>query len=231
MHHLNVDQHSDQRRGGCGQSGDEPSNRLAKGREIGRRTRVRVDGAQHAEGSAVRGHRRTAVAQKRRHHAGERGDAHHAGRHHQDRNDQEERERVREKEAVIVRRRTADAKAAPGDDAVRKGYENQSHDAELLADGGQHEIRVARRQIPCVAEAEAGAKRPACREGPNRLSDLVSAGDGVVPGRLPHSDALGKRMRDVQPIPDIETSHHQHEPRRGEANPAPGHGVHREEYA
>ena len=52
MHHLNVDQHSDQRRGGCGQSGDEPSNRLAKGREIGRRTPIRVDRAQHPEANA-----------------------------------------------------------------------------------------------------------------------------------------------------------------------------------
>jgi hypothetical protein len=124
-----------------------------------------------------------------------------------------------------------DAKAAPGDDRVRTGHNEQPDDAELLADGGQHEIGVARRQIAGVAEAEAGAKRTACRHGPNRLSDLISAGDRIVPGRLPHADALGKRVRDVQPVPDVEARGQQHEPRRGQANPAAGHGVHRQEHA
>ena len=68
---------------------------------------------------------------------------------------------VAEKEAVVVRGASrAMRKPRQARIAYRHGDDEQPRGAELLADGGQHQIGVAGRQIARVAEAEAGAEPP-----------------------------------------------------------------------
>ena len=88
--------------------------------------------------------------------------------------------------------------------ANRSADERKSDDSELLADGRQDEIGVPSRQVPRVAEPEAGARRSRpMRERPDRMRHLVAARGRVVPRRLPHAHALGQRVRHVQPIADV----------------------------
>ena len=69
-----------------------------------------------------------------------------------------------EEERVVVRRAQRDAEPAPGDDGERAATTHRPDEAQLLADGGQRQIGVARGKVARVAKPEAGAEHAAGRE-------------------------------------------------------------------
>src|SRR5262249_45454159 len=97
--------------------------------------------------------------------------------------------------------------------------EQQACCAELLSDRREDQIGVAGRQVTRIAETETGSKRAAGRKSPDRVGHLIAARNGVVPWRLPHANALGERLRDVQAVAGIEPEYEQGE--AGDCHPDP----------
>ena len=225
---LNVDDHGDERQCGDGERSTDPAERDVERSEIGRRPVIGMDRRKEAQRRKVRGHRRSAVAQKGRHDAGERYDTQDTGRHHEHRHDQEECQRRAEEKTIVGRCVACDAEPAPGDDAVGGRKCEDSDDADLFTNRGEDEIRVSGRQVARIAQPDAGPERPASRQCPNGLSDLIAARNRVVPGRLPHEDSLGERPRHPGEVSDEEAGDEQRQPDDRHHEPAAGHRVHRQ---
>ena len=76
------------------------------------------------------------------------------------------------------------------------------------------EVGMTGRQIPGIAQPEAGAERAARCHRPHRLRHLITAGRRVRPWRLPHQHALRERARDMQQVSEREAGDEQREPRK-----------------
>ena len=86
-------------------------------------------------------------------------------------------------------------KPAPRQHGKQHGDRHESSRAELFSNRREDRVGVAGRKIAGIAEAEPGPQQSARRHRPQRVSDLIAAGNRVVPGRLPHPHAIGERGR------------------------------------
>ena len=101
----------------------------------------------------------------------------------------------------------------------------------LLADGREDQVRVARRQIARVPEAETRSRDSTRRHGPECVRNLIAAGNRVVPRRLPHAHAIGQRLRHVQNVPDVERQQEDGEAGDRHSGSSPRHRVDGEKHA
>jgi hypothetical protein len=190
-----------------------------------------MDRSEDAQRGEVREHCRTPVAQERGDDAGQRRHAHHARRHDQHRQDQEQRQCRGEKESVVALRHPGDAEAAPHHHRKQERDGGQARGAGFLADRCQDQVGVAGRQVARVAQTQPGAERAAGCHPPHRVGDLIAARGGVVPRRQPHADPFAERRRDVQAVSEIEAGGQEQQPDDRHPHPASGDRVHRQEHA
>ncbi len=202
--HLDAHQSGNQDHGHGAKGGAQPPHRRTERRQIGRRRSIGSNRGQQSQSGEVGDHGGTAEAEERRHDTRERHEAQHAGRHQQDRRGEAQRENRRQEEAVVRRRANGSRETAPQQRQEERRNREEAAETEVLADRGKHEVGVARRQIPAVAETGPCTPRTSGGDRPEGVRDLVAAAGSVVPKRLPHAHAIGERRGNVEAIPDVE---------------------------
>ncbi len=129
------------------------------------------------------------------------------------------------------------AARSPGPEATRSNqredarHQQEPGETKLFTNRCKHQVRVSGWKIARIAQTETGSEQPAGRQGPDRLGDLISTRDTVVPRGLPHVETCHERCRDVEFVADIEARDENGQPCDCHADPLPGKGVRREKHA
>ena len=154
----------------------------------------------NGERREVGDHRRASEAEKRRDDAGERNESQDASGDEDQLQGHDQIEAGDQEERIGVGRVQGRAKAAPDEDPVEREDRGEAEEAELLAGSGENQIGVSGGQQRGTAASRTGAYQSSRGERPDRMRDLVAAGDHVSPGRMPHVDALGDGGRKVHAV-------------------------------
>ena len=189
------------------------------------------DGEHDADRRAVRDHRRPAVAEKRRDDAGQGNEAEQAGGNHRSLNGQRERGGHCEERGVVARRAQGDSERTPAHERIQGNDGGEAGEAELFADGCQHEIGVRGRNRLRIAETGSGTPGGAGRERPQAVRDLIASGNAVVPGIGPDRHPLPYRRREANLVRRGEAENQHHESGGHKRGTGPRHAVKRQEHA